>query len=198
MAHIQVKSERLVNASPENIYTALIDYVNKRPQILTPNFMDYSVEKGGHGKGTIVRYRLHAANRERDYHLRIDEPVKGKIITEQDTNSTLVNTWTLAAANGGTSTRVSVITEWEGGHGVKGFFERTFAPMGVKGIYGNVLDSLDHLVSNGSVNGASSVLKKEDKSVMGSVSDRLGLLVLVLSGVVGVAFLISYFQKNHA
>ncbi|HEY4389330.1 MAG TPA: SRPBCC family protein, partial [Ktedonobacteraceae bacterium] len=150
MAHIQVKSERLVNASPENIYTFLTDYVNKRPQILTPNFMDYSVEKGGQGKGTIVRYRLHAANRERDYHLRIDEPVKGKIITEQDTKSTLVNTWTLSAANGGTRTRVSVITEWEGGHGVKGFFERTFAPMGVKSIYGKVLDALDHLVSNAS------------------------------------------------
>ncbi|HTK07454.1 MAG TPA: SRPBCC family protein [Ktedonobacteraceae bacterium] len=194
MAHIQVKSERLVNASPENIYAALIDYVNKRPQILTANFMDYSVEKGGHGKGTIIRYRLHAANRERDYRLRIDEPVKGKIITEQDTNSTLVNTWTLAAANSGT--RVSVITEWEGGHGVKGFFERTFAPMGVKSIYSSVLDALDQLVSNDSANSANrSILKEEEKR---GVSDRLGLLVLVLSSVVGVAFLISYFQKNHA
>jgi hypothetical protein len=38
---------------------------------------------------------------------------------------------------------VSVTTDWEGGSGVGGFFERTFAPMGLRGIYTEMLNRLD-------------------------------------------------------
>jgi Polyketide cyclase / dehydrase and lipid transport len=196
MAHIQVKSERLVNASPESVYGILSDYANKRSQVLTPNFMNYAVEKGGRGKGTVVRYRLHAANRERDYRLQIDEPVKGKVITEHDANSTLVNTWTLSPVGDGAHTRVSVITEWEGGSGVKGFFERTFAPLGLKSIYGKMLETLDQLVANVPVSNADGHLSKKEEK--GGMADQVGLLAFVLTGLVGIAVLISYFQKNHA
>ena len=192
MAHIQVKSERLVNASPENVYAVLSDYVNKRPQMLTPNFMDYAVEKGGHGKGTVISYRLHAANREREYRLRIDEPVKGKVITEQDANSSLVNTWTITPTNDDNRTFVSVVNEWDGGSGTKGFFEKTFAPLGLKSIYGKVLDSLDQLASGAP---ASNALTKEGN---GGPVDKIGLLLLVLSSVIGIAFLIGYRQRSHA
>ena len=33
-------------------------------------------------------------------------------------------------------------TEWQGGRGVGGFFERTFAPVGLRRIYGEMLDRL--------------------------------------------------------
>jgi Polyketide cyclase / dehydrase and lipid transport len=194
MAHIRVKTERIVNASPESVYAVLSDYVNKRPQILTPNFMDYAVEKGGQGKGTVVSYRLHAANREREYRLRIEEPVKGRVITEQDASSSLVNTWTITPTNDDNRTFVSIVNEWDGGSGMKGFFEKTFAPLGLKNIYGKILDSLDRLVSNvpaGNVN-------KSVQERGGGLGDRIGLLLLVLSSVVGIAFVIGYRQRNHA
>jgi hypothetical protein len=35
-----------------------------------------------------------------------------------------------------------VATEWEGGSGVGGFFERTFAPMGLRSIYTEMLNRL--------------------------------------------------------
>ncbi len=192
MAHIQVKSEREVNASPESIYAVLSDYKKQRPQILTPNFLNYHVEAGGQGKGTVVRYRLHAANREREYRLNVDEPVKGKIITERDTNSSLVNTWTISPLNGGTRSQVSVISEWEGGKGVKGFFERTFAPLGLKSIYGKILQMLSLLVSDEKSSNVSSV---ESTSRVGG---RTGIFLLFFGGVVGVAFLLAYLQKQRS
>ncbi|GCE19936.1 hypothetical protein KDK_37360 [Dictyobacter kobayashii] len=44
--------------------------------MLTPNFIDYTVEKGGKGSGTVISYLLQAANRERAYRMRVDEAVK--------------------------------------------------------------------------------------------------------------------------
>jgi len=146
MGRIHVTSERLVNAQPDAVYQALADYQVKRPQILTPNFLDYTVEKGGRGAGTEVRYRLRAARRERPYHMRVDEPLKGWVLTERDQNSSLVTNWTLSPEDDGQRTRVRVASEWEGGTGVGGFFERTFAPLGLTRIYRSMLDLLTLLV----------------------------------------------------
>jgi hypothetical protein len=195
MAHIQVKSERLINARPENVYALLSDYKSKRPQLLTPNFLNYTLEKGGQGQGTIIRYRLHAANRERDYRLNIDEPVKGKIITERDSNSSLVNTWTISPLSDGTRTRVSIINEWEGGSGVKGFFERTFAPLGLKSIYGQILGMVSLLASGETPATTDDVFAGKDESHRES---QLAVFLLVSAGIVGFAFLLNYLQKKRS
>ncbi|TMC21775.1 MAG: SRPBCC family protein [Chloroflexi bacterium] len=143
MGRIYVKSERVVNGKPEVVYATLADYEEKRPLILTPNFLDYRVEQGGRGDGTVVSYRLQAARRERPYHMLIHEVVKGSVITEQDTNSSLITTWTVSPQEGGQQSRVRVTSEWEGGSGIGGFFERLFAPTGLSCIYGKMLAMLN-------------------------------------------------------
>ena len=146
MSHIHVMSERVVDAQPEDVYAALTDYTVRRPQILTRNFLQYNVEQGGQGAGTEISYRLRAARRERPYRMHVDEPLKGWVLTESDQHSSLVTTWTLSPEDDGQYTRVRVDSEWEGGSGVGGFFERTFAPMGLRRIYNNMLTSLNGLV----------------------------------------------------
>src|SRR6266516_2088219 len=146
MSHIHVMSERVVNAQPEDVYAALTDYKVRRPQILTPNFLAYTVEQGGQGAGTEISYRLRAARRERPYHMIVKEPLQGWVITESDQHSSLVTTWTLSPEDDGLRTRVRVDSEWEGGTGVGGFFERTFAPLGLSRIYRSMLDLLTLLV----------------------------------------------------
>ena len=146
MSHIQVQSERIINAKPEVVYETLADYRWKHPQILTPNFLDYTVGKGGQGAGTEIHFRLRAARRERAYSMQIEEPLKGQVITESDRNSSLVTTWTLTPIEDGQRTNVQVSSEWEGGTGVGGFFERTFAPVGMRNIYGEILSNLATMV----------------------------------------------------
>jgi hypothetical protein len=145
MSEIFVKSERIVNARPEEVYAQLIDY-RQRPKILTQNFLDYAVEQGGQGGGTVASYRLAAGGRERPYRMQVEESEKGHIITERDTNSSLVTTWTLQGINGGQQTRVILATTWSGGSGVGGFFERTFAPVGLRRIYAEMLNKLAQAV----------------------------------------------------
>jgi len=142
MSRIHVEVERAIEARPEDVYAFLADYSDKHSTILTSNFVDYTVEKGGIGAGTVIHYRLQAGRREREYHMQIEEPSKGRVLLERDTGSSLVNTWMVSQGANKRQSKVSVTTEWEGSSGMGGFFERTFAPMGLRSIYTQMLDRL--------------------------------------------------------
>ncbi|MGH3562785.1 MAG: SRPBCC family protein, partial [Mycobacterium sp.] len=59
----------------------------------------------------------------------------------------MITSWTVAPAGPGSS--VTVKTAWTGAGGVKGFFEKTFAPLGLKKIQAQVLANLKkHLESS--------------------------------------------------
>ena len=60
--------------------------------------------------------------------------------SEKDANSTMVTNWTVAPAGPGSSATVK--TTWTSACGVKGFFEKTFAPQGRKKIQSQVLANL--------------------------------------------------------
>ena len=192
MSHIFVRSERVIDARPADVYETIADYKEKRPRMLTPNFLAYTVEKGGQGNGTVIGYRLRAANRERPYRMRVEETVKGQTIVERDSNSSLVTRWTVLPWDGGEKSRVSIESEWEGGQGVGGFFERTFAPMGLRKIYNNMLSQLALLV-----------LPPDRRSVAllesnGDVASKVGVAALVLGTAAAVAYGIGYLRKKQS
>ena len=58
----------------------------------------------------------------------------------------MVTNWTVAPAGAGSS--VTVKTIWNGAGGIKGFFEKTFAPIGLGKIQSEVLDNLKKQVEN--------------------------------------------------
>src|SRR6266568_3658011 len=73
--------------------------------------------------------------------MRVDEPEPGRVLTESDTGSSLVTTWTVTPEGHGS--RVRVETRWQGAGGVGGVFERLFAPRVLRGIYSDELGRLD-------------------------------------------------------
>src|SRR6266536_2441926 len=83
-----------------------------------------------------------AGRRERPYDVEVSEPSPGATLVERDRGSSLVTTWTLTPTLDGTATDVKLSTTWQGGGGVGGFFERTFAPKGLRRIYEDVLGRL--------------------------------------------------------
>jgi|SRR6185312_2521962 len=188
MSNIHVKREQVVDAKPEDVYTILADYKGKHKQILTPNFQDYNVEKGGRGSGTVVSYRLLAGGRERFYRMHVDEPVKGKVITERDSDSSLMTTWTLSPLKDGQQTMVSVASEWTGGTGVGGFFERVFAPIGLRRIYTNMLSLLKLLVQP--ADKSTEVEKRK-----GSMTSKIGSLLFVVALLLVFVSIVRYLRK---
>lgn len=95
MATIHVCAERTVEASAETVYGYLADMREHHPRFLPRAFSECEVESGGVGHGTITRFRLTAGGGTREYRMEVAESQPGRVLTESDTNSSLVTTVTV-------------------------------------------------------------------------------------------------------
>ncbi len=143
MATVTARATKAVDAQPERVLEFLRDYRDGRPRILTDNYTAYRVEQGGRGAGTVIGYHFAAGGRERDYRLSVEEDSGG--LSERDQLSSFVSRWTVAPEGAGA--QVTLEASWQGAGGIGGVFERTFAPMGLRRIYGEMLDKLAAAVS---------------------------------------------------
>ena len=139
MGQVSATSSVTVSATPEAALAALSDYETVRPRILPEQYHGYKVISGGQGNGTVAEWTLQATSkRSRD--IKATVLVEGNTITEHDANSSLVTRWTVEP--NGTGATVSTTTEWVGAGGIGGFFEKTFAPLGLKKIQAQTLENL--------------------------------------------------------
>ncbi len=139
MAQVSASSTVMIDAEPAAVLAAVADYRTVRPKILSQHYSEYRVLEGGQGAGTVAAWKLQATkSRVRDVQASVD--VAGHTVIEKDANSTLVTNWTVAPAGPGSS--VTIKTSWNGAGGVKGFFEKTFAPLGLRRIQDEVLANL--------------------------------------------------------
>ncbi len=146
MGEIAVEVEQAYDASPETVFAALADYTTVRPTILAPEFTDYEVLTRGIGAGTAISYRLHATKKRiRQVEADVTEPVAGQQLLESDRKSTLRVLWSVNPA--GSGSRVTVKISWQGAGGIGGFFERRFAPAGIRRIYTTELGNLKAAVA---------------------------------------------------
>ncbi|OLR90769.1 SRPBCC family protein [Actinokineospora bangkokensis] len=146
MNQVQAVAQRSFALPVERVRAAVADYSGVRGQVLPDNYSEYEVREGGTGAGTVVHWKLQATKkRVRDCLLDVSEPQPGTLV-EQDRNSTLVTTWTVDGTDDASSVRV--VTTWEGANGIGGFFERTFAPAGLKRIHEELLAKLDARLSS--------------------------------------------------
>ena len=139
MGQVSAASTILIGAEPAKVLDAVADYQGVRPRILSPQYSEYRVLQGGHGPGTVAKWKLQATkSRVREVQANVD--LAGHTVIEKDANSSMVTNWTVAPA--GTGATVTVKTSWTGGTGVKGFFEKTFAPLGLRKIQAETLENL--------------------------------------------------------
>jgi hypothetical protein len=141
MGVIQVSAERTVGAPAEAVYDYIADMREHHPRFLPPAFSDFEVESGGIGAGTVTSFAITAGGRTRRYRMKVAEPDPGLVLTETDASSSLVTTFTVTPQGG--SCLVQIATRWDGAGGIGGFFERTFAPRALRGIYADELGRLD-------------------------------------------------------
>lgn len=148
MGQVSASSSITIAQAPEQVLTALADYETMRPRILPEQYRDYTVVEGGQGTGTVATWTLQATEK-RSRNVRATVTVEGTTIVERDGNSSMVTTWTVTPSGSGSNSNgsgVTVTTEWTGAGGVKGFFEKTFAPIGLKKIQAQTLANLEREV----------------------------------------------------
>jgi len=148
MSQVVATTERDVAAPADRVRAALADYTVTRPRILHEKFSEYRVESGGTGPGTRATWRFAATpTRVREQSMDVTAPDEATLV-ETDRNSTLVTRWTVQPV-GADRSHVSVRTTWDGAGGVGGFFERTFAPKGLRRVYDSMLERLEREVAAG-------------------------------------------------
>jgi carbon monoxide dehydrogenase subunit G len=141
MARIVVSAEGSVDAPAETVYRYLADMREHHPRFLPPAFSDFQVESGGVGAGTITHFKLTAGGRTREFRTKVEEPEPGRVLTESDTGSSSVTTFTVSPQGAASLVRIS--TTWDGAGGIGGLFERMFAPRVLRAIYADELSRLD-------------------------------------------------------
>lgn len=141
MGVISVSAERKVSAPAPTVYGYIADYREHHPKFLPPAFSGFEVESGGVGAGTIVRFALTAGGRTRQNRQQVAEPEPGRVLTESDTGSSSVTTFTVTPD--GDDCTVQINSRWNGAGGVGGFFERLFAPPTLRRIMTDELSRLD-------------------------------------------------------
>jgi uncharacterized protein YndB with AHSA1/START domain len=145
MAQVKATAERTIGAPVDKVWQALADYADVRPKLLTEHFSEYEVRAGGTGAGTTAHWKLAATSkRVRDCLVEVTSPAEHALV-ERDANSSMVTTWSVRPS-GKENSAVSVETTWNGAGGVGGFFEKTFAPGGLRRIYDGMLANLDRVV----------------------------------------------------
>lgn len=154
MGVIRVAAERIVDGPAGTVYGYLADMREHHPEFLPPAFSEFEVESGGVGAGTITRFKLTAGGRSRSYRMAVAEPEPGRVLTESDTSSSLVTTFTVSPE--GEQSRVAISTTWDGAGGIGGVFERLFAPRVMRGIYVDELERLNAYARQRSTAGESS------------------------------------------
>ena len=146
MSEVVATTERSLPAPADRVRAALADYAGTRPRILPEQFSDYRVESGGSGAGTRARWRFAATSkRVRDQDVEVSEP-DATTLVETDRNSSMVTRWTVRPA-GDAACTVAVRTSWNGAGGIGGFFERTFAPKGLRRVYDTLLERLEREIA---------------------------------------------------
>lgn len=143
MARVTASNTIVIDAPVEAVTTAIADYAQVRPRILPEQFSAYRLIQGGQGHGTVAAWHLQATKkRSRDVKatVTVDDAAAHWSLVEKDENSTMATTYTVREATGGSL--VEMTTSWDGAGGVGGFFERTFAPAGLKRIQNELLTNL--------------------------------------------------------
>jgi Polyketide cyclase / dehydrase and lipid transport len=141
VARIAVSAEGTVEAPADTVYRYIADMREHHPRFLPLAFSDFRIESGGVGAGTILRYKLTAGGRTREYRTKIAEPEPGRVLTESDTGSSAVTTFTVSPQ--GPASLVQISSTWDGAGGIGGLFERIFAPRVLRAIYTDELKRLD-------------------------------------------------------
>ena len=88
-----------------------------------------------------TRFKIKAGGRTRAYRMQGAEPEPGRVLTESDTESSLVTTFTVSPLADGS--RVRIASVWQGARGFGGLMERLFAPRVLRKLYADELALLD-------------------------------------------------------
>jgi hypothetical protein len=148
IGHVVAASARIA-AAPERVFALLADYRQGRPRMLPAPIRDFTVERGGYGAGTIVRFRVRIAGRSQTLRAAVTEPDRGRVLAETNLEGRVaVTRFVVTPTVEGRASDVIVSTTLQLRSGIAGAVERFIATRVLGRMHRATLRRLDALVTS--------------------------------------------------
>ncbi len=120
-----VSASARIPAPPARVYGIIADYRNGHPRILPDAFSDLTVEAGGVGDGTVIRFTMTLFGRRYEFRAAVTEPEPGRVLVERNTGAnSAVTSFTVDRGDAAEEAVVTIRTEMPGRSGISGAIER--------------------------------------------------------------------------
>ena len=137
-----------IPAPADRIYAIIADYRNGHPRILPKQFSGLTVDQGGVGAGTVIRFEMRSFGRAQKFEGVVSEPQPGRVLAETYSDGT-VTSFTLSPSASGSDTEVTIKTELPAHRGLAGAMERFLAARYLRPIFVEELKLLAVAAANG-------------------------------------------------
>ncbi len=138
-----ISASAVIPARCDRVYSLIANYHDGHPRILPKQFSNLTVEQGGVGEGTIIRFRMSVFGRKQTLRMAITEPEPGRVLVETGLDGNgAVTTFTVEPGTAPADSRVTISTEIPVKSGFLGRIERAFATLLLRPIYIKELQNL--------------------------------------------------------
>jgi len=138
-----VSASAVVPARRERVYSLIANYNDGHPRILPKQFSNLTVEQGGVGAGTVIRFQMSVLGKKQTLRAAISEPDPGRVLVETylDGKGT-VTTFTVNPGTAPADSHVTISTELPVRSGFMGLLERKLSVLLLRPIYAKELQNL--------------------------------------------------------
>jgi hypothetical protein len=144
-----ISAVALIPAPPQQVYSIIADYRDGHPRILPkPHFVSSTVEQGGVGAGTVIRFQMRLMGRIQTFRAAITEPEPGRVLVETDTQTGATTTFTVEPRDDGQHAEVTITTVTSVRKGLLGRLEARLTTRLLRPIYVQELAQLADVVTN--------------------------------------------------
>lgn len=129
-----------MDAPADRVYAIIADYRNGHPHILPKQFRNLTVEQGGVGAGTIIRFEVRVFGQTQHFRAVVSEPEPGRVLVEENLEpAPSKTTFTVVKSPSGKGTRVTFVTEMTARSGMLGAVERFVSTRVMRKMYAEEL-----------------------------------------------------------
>ena len=138
-----VAASAVIPARRDRIYSLISNYRDGHPRILPKQFSSLTVEQGGIGAGTIIRFQMSVFGKKQTFRAAITEPEPGRILVETDLEANgAVTTFTVNPGTAPADSHVTISTELPVRSGFLGRIERALSTLLLRPMYVKELENL--------------------------------------------------------
>lgn len=141
---VHAEVTRTLAAPADRVYAILADYRSGHPRILPKGIEELTVEEGGHGAGTVIRFGLRSFGILRWVRAAVDEPEPGRVLVERILDDPVVETAFTVERIGPDRSSVRIETTWTP-EGHRGLIERLLGPLMLRRAYAEELTKLEEV-----------------------------------------------------